>query len=569
VAGPWEKYGGTTQSGPWAKYAKPSRKARGGDVLGAAANLYQSIPLMDEGAAALDTGLRMVRGQAKTIPEAWRQSREMQGDAAQDFQARRPTTTAVIRGGGTGASVFVPAGASANLLAQGSRVGNALRGATVAGANAYAYGAADGGSLEERAAAGSRAASNPLVLGLGAAGGSLASGARGAKPRKAAPARTDGDILAEVGVSTTVPQRMGRAAKGAEDLMRRAPITGQAMAGYQERQLGQLNRAVGLKALQPVGKAIPKEVKPGFEMVEYVDDELGKVYGEAADMVPRVQVDEELATSIGQIAARRADLAESEARQFDSIIKDRLTRLSGGEASGRMVKEIFSELGTLQREQARKGNNTLASMLGDTRQAVMGLIARANPQAGDMIRRADEGWRIYSMMNDAAAAASARGGVFLPGQLNTQVRSAAKGMGSNMAGKGKGPLQDIATAASRTIPDSYGNPGTSNALGAGAAGVGILTEPATTLTVGTALTAAATPYFLAGRKVLESLPANASVPHMRSALQRLTALAAKDPSVEPLRRQVAEALEKAARVAGAQAGTARGAPASTEPGAYN
>jgi hypothetical protein len=178
--------------------AKPARKARGGDVLGAAANLYQSIPLMDEGAAALDTGLRMVTGQAKTIPEAWRQAREMQGEAAQDFQARRPTTTAVIRGAGTGASVFVPAGRvagafSAPIQALGRTVpagaANAARGATLAAGNAYAYGAAGEGTLEERAAAGTRAATDPATLAVGAVAGRLATPSK-PKP-KAAPTRAE------------------------------------------------------------------------------------------------------------------------------------------------------------------------------------------------------------------------------------------------------------------------------------------------------------------------------------------------------------------------------------------
>jgi hypothetical protein len=243
------------------------------------------------------------------------------------------------------------------------------------------------------------------------------------------------------------------------------------------------------------------------------------------------------------------DLPDSEASQFVKSLNDRLGRLSSGQASGEMVKTIHGELGKLQAEAARQGKSTLSEMFGDTRRAVLGLIERANPQAGELIRSADEGWSVYSMMNDAAAAATANGGKFTPGQFNTQVRRAAKGMGSNMAGKGMGPLQDLATAAAEIIPDTYGNPGTANAIGLGAGGIGLLTAPGQTMTAGAALTAAATPYFLAGRKVLESLPPQASLSQLQQAQKQLAQLAAMDPRVADLQREVAARLSSAVGVA--------------------
>jgi hypothetical protein len=435
---------------------------------------------------------------------------------------------------------------------------NMARGAVAAGTTGAAFAAADRGTPGERLTAARETGYNPLVLGLGAAGGALApAAARTPRPQPEKSAKDAGSILKDVGVSTSVPQRMGRAAKGVEDLLKRFPITGQAMAGYQDRQIGQLNRAVGLKALQPLGKSIPKEIKPGFEMVEFVDDQIGKVYDDAAALVPRYTLDRELQDEFTQIAKRAIDLPESEAQQFARIINDRTQRLQTG-ATGKMAKKIHGELGKLQAEAAKRGQDTLSDMIGQTRRAIMGPIARANPEAGKMINRADQAWGVYSIMNDAAAAASANGGVFLPGQLNTQVRTAAKRIGSNMAGKGKGPLQDIATAASQTIPDSYGNPGTANAAalgGAGVAGLGAAFNPATAAPVvagAAGLSAVATPYMLMGRRVIESLPEGAGARELAVAERQLRTLVASDPNVAPLLREVSARLSRAAGVAGAQ-----------------
>lgn len=541
----------------YAGQSKPKRSLMQ-DVTGAMSQFNAFLPGGDELAAAGNTAVDVVRGKTPLsgVVEGFKGSMAKQRGFEADIQQARPKTAALSRGMGMAAGALVPAGQTANAFSQGSRLANAGRGAVTAGLTAAGYAAADRGTVRERIGAASRASVDPLTLGLGAAGGAIAPAARKPQPVKA---RTDADVLREIGVSTSAPQRAGGLAKNAEDLAMRAPILGPSISGARGREVDQLNRGIALKALEPIGAKLPKEIKPGFEMVEYVDDALGSVYDDAARMVPRVTLDDDLVNDFARIGERRVDLAEGEAALFDRVVKDRLTRLQSGEASGAMVKQIHSELGGLQAEAARKGNSTLAGMLGDTRRAMMGLIERANPQAGAMIRQADQGWSVYSIMNDAAAQATNRGGVFLPGQLNQQVRSAGKRMGSNMAGKGKAPLQEIATAATRMIPDQFGNPGTANALGLGGMGVGLMTEPVSTVTVAAGLGAASTPYLMMGRKVLEELPPNAGAAQLRQADQQLAQLAAKDPAVAALRREISVRLSRAAGAAGGQNAFAPGA----------
>jgi hypothetical protein len=107
------------------------------------------------------------------------------------FNQAHPHVAALARGAGMAATAAVPTGETANAFAQGSRVVNAVRGATTAGLTGAAYAAADAGTPQERLAAASSAATNPVVLGLGAAGGAVAPSAKvPAKP--AARATVDG-----------------------------------------------------------------------------------------------------------------------------------------------------------------------------------------------------------------------------------------------------------------------------------------------------------------------------------------------------------------------------------------
>lgn len=382
----------------------------------------------------------------------------------------------------------------------------------------------------------------PAKGAIGAAGPQIPQGYR--PPPKLTPAQTDAKVLRDIGVQTTIPQRMGPGAKKIEDLVAKAPVMETAIGGARARQVEQLNRGIALKALEPIGAKLPKDIRPGFDMVQHVDSELGKVYNKAIDMVPAPVVDQQLADDFAGIASRAIDLTDESANLYNRSIANRLTRLQQPGLTGQKVKDIHSELGNLQAAAARRGDETLADMFSDARRAVMGLVQRSDPVAGEMIAQADKGWSIYKIMNKAAAAASNRGGVFLPGQLNTQVRASANNMGVNMAGKGQGQLQDIATAASRMIPDSYGNPGTANALMANGSLVTMAglaaKDPALAMAVGAGVGGAATPYFMSARKIIEALPASASAAEVSQAQAQLAALAKFDPKIVALQQYLAQ-----------------------------
>lgn len=551
-------------------YAR-GRSQGGRHMVGGLQTFDANIPLMDEfkagGQAVLDT---MTRG--GSLRENYGKQRAWQQGARQAYQEQHPLGANVARGlaydvqaipmfltGGATAAPALAETAAPNLFTRAAPV---LKNATIGGAYAAGNAFADQGSFAERTKAAGDAVLPGMAIGAAApmllnGMGAVKRGAQNAFRPKVLPEKSAGRVLQDIGVSTSPIARLGPTAKAAEDLGKRVPILGSAQRGYQGRQLEQLNRGVGLKALEPIGEGIPKNIKPGFDMVDYVDGRIGAQYDRATDMVPRVTIDPQFQQDFATIAARKADLSEGEAKLFDSIMRDRLNRLRGGEATGQTMKDIQSELRALQSEQARKGNTTLASMIGGVRQSLMGTVARANPEAAAIIQNADKAWRRYSIMNDAAAAASNRGGVFLPSQLGTQVRADAKAQGTNMAGKGKGAMQEISTAANALIPDSYGNPGTADALLAGGgltgAGYGLATNPVATVGAVGAVGAVSTPYFLAGRKILEALPDNAGQAQVAAAMRQIEELAARDPKVIVLRDALARRFAPTATTAQRQA----------------
>jgi hypothetical protein len=540
-----------------------STKGALGEIGGFAANINRGLLIGDELSAGLGTVGNVLTGNirpdagkanplslARGVANDFGNQLAIQRGIEDDFDSRRPLVGAVGQTTGMVPTLFVPGGAPAQAT---TRTGVVVNTAGNAALQAGASGLLDRGSYQERAGQGSV---NALVGGVG---GALVGRAIAPKPVRPPAAAKPQNVLRDAGVSLTPGQRMGGFAKNAEDLAMRAPIIGPAISGARNRGVESLNRSVALQAVAPVGKGIPKTVKPGYDTVRYVDEVLGNAYDDAFDMVPTVALDAQLSDDLTKIAERSVDLPESMGGTFERIIKDRLTRLGKGGLSGRDVKQVASEIGDLAAEYRAKGENTMADMLGDVRQSLGGLVGRNNPEAGALIAKADEGWGIYKMLNSAAGKADARGGVYTPGQLTTAVRTGARRQGVNMAGKGEGRLQDLSSAAQQVMPDGFGNPGTANALGLGALGMGMLSDATrgSSIVAATGLGAAATPYFLMGRKILEELPVSASADDLATAQQRLAELASRDPQVRALQQELAARL---GRATGAGVGSANQRP---------
>src|SRR5690606_39023331 len=172
---------------------KPRKRSFIDEATGFMANVNRGLGIGDELVAAGETAKDVITGRRSIgqLPQVFRENMAEQRAVEDDFAARRPLTARFAQGTGNAATVVVPTPAApAALLANSSRLTNAARGAVTAGMVGAGYAAVDRGSAGERLQAASETARNPLVLGLGAAGGALGP----ARPRTKVPQRVDPDV---------------------------------------------------------------------------------------------------------------------------------------------------------------------------------------------------------------------------------------------------------------------------------------------------------------------------------------------------------------------------------------
>ncbi|WP_333612008.1 hypothetical protein [Brevundimonas bullata] len=360
-------------------------------------------------------------------------------------------------------------------------------------------------------------------------------------------------MLRDNGVFLTPGQRMGGLGKSVEDLAQRAPILGPAVRGARERARDSFARGAVRQNLAAIGEDLPEHIPAGGEAVEYAAKKLGGEFDRAAAMVPEVALDDQARAAFQRIGAQKTDLPETIASQFDSIIADRLARLDGP-VTGEQLRKIESEISTLAARydgSADGAQQQLGSMLYEVSDELSGLLGRTNPEAGEILGRASEGWAGFTRTRRASAASNSR--PFTPGQLSTASRIEDGSVGKGTVAKGNALMQPYARAGQDVMPDAFGNPGTADAVGLGGLAVGAATEPMTTAAIAGGLSVAATPYFMMGRKVLERTAANPTREGIQAAEQELSSLARSDPKVIELTQELRRLYQGSAGVAGGNA----------------
>jgi hypothetical protein len=336
----------------------------------------------------------------------------------------------------------------------------------------------------------------------------------------------------------------------AENIAMRTPILGPAIRGMRQRGQEGLNRAVGLRALSNIDEGIPAEVPAGGEMVGYVQDRLGQQFERAYSMVPEFVPDDQLTQGLARIGQAKSDLTPDTAAQFDNILRERLSRL-GTNPTGAQVGRVRSEISNLAAQYSRAPDPSqqgLGQMLGSVADELDAAVSRVSPEAGGILSQAREGYSDYIRMERASTAAGGR--PFSPGQLEAAVKASDNTVRRGAVGRNEARMQDLSVAARTVMPDQFGNPGTADAVSGMALGAGVVGAPLTTAAVAGGLAAAATPYFLMGRKVLERLPANPSREALEAAEGELRSLARVDPNVIQLTDELRRAYQASGAVAG-------------------
>lgn len=448
--------------------ADPRRAVR--DTTGFMANVNRGLGIGDEIAAGMGAGVNALQGRGGGFNGALADQRAYE-------QQVDPNTAALGRGTGMAGTALVPLGGAA--AQGGSLAGNALRGAVTGGTTAAIYSAADAGTPQERLSNAAAAARDPIVLGLGAAGGALLS------PRTPRPTpQVDPNIreLRQRGVRLTPGQVRGGAARANEDAAMSTPIVGDAIRARRTEGIEDFNRGVLNDAHQAAfGTPAPANVRAGRAGVRQVGDAISAGYRRT---VPTggVTADGEFANAVRAMQPDIDILTPAARAQLSTILEQRVTSRfrnmgnpsgrplltngasgSGPRMDGRTYQRVQSELGDIIKRYSRSTDADQRG-IGEVLQGVSdGLEAaarRQNPRFAEQMDRLDAGWALVTRAEDAASGAGAVEGVFTPSQYGAAVRRGDPRVRHRGYARGEARGQRYADAGRAVLPSTIPDSGT-------------------------------------------------------------------------------------------------------------
>jgi hypothetical protein len=298
---------------------------------------------------------------------------------------------------------------------------------------------------------------NAVIGGIGGSAGNLA--ARGIS--RVLNPQTDDAVkaLMSQGVTPTPGQIVGGAAKRAEDAATSIPLLGDAIRARQKAVIGQFNDAAINRSLAPIGEKVTSKGRAAI-------DEAAKKIGAAYDSVlPNIGLKDDAAFNqqINSLRGLVQNLPESEAKQFESILKTQLMDkfTPQGLMAGQTFKEAESQLGRLAAGYKGDPNfdkRQLGDALREAQASLRNLMKQQNPQYAKELGAANEAWANFIRVQDAAGRVGAKDGIFTPAQLGSAARGQDKSLRHGAYAKGEALMQDLSDSGQKvlnqTVPDS-------------------------------------------------------------------------------------------------------------------
>lgn len=268
--------------------------------------------------------------------------------------------------------------------------------------------------------------------------------------------------LLDSGVTPTPGQILGGAAQRAEDGMTSLPILGDAIKSAQRRAVTEFNAAAWNRVLAPIGEKLPKDMKAGNEVAEYVGQKVSDAY---SALLPKLggELDKPFLAELSTLRGMGMSMPKQTRDQFYRILKnevsDRFTQ--SGKASGETIKNIESKLGEMARGYSRSSDydqRTLGGAIQETQAALRRMLERNNPKYQGDLKAINEAYANLVRVENAAGRIGAKEGVFSAAQLRGAVRQADPSKGKRQFAKGNALMQDLADAGEATlgakVPDS-------------------------------------------------------------------------------------------------------------------
>ena len=271
--------------------------------------------------------------------------------------------------------------------------------------------------------------------------------------------------LKRAGAKLTRGQEAGGADKTVEEVMADHPIIGETTKREQRRSFESMNVAAYDDALSEIGQKYTGKAV-GYDGIAKLSDIADHQY-EAIRAGLVAKQDEQFAADIAKI---RQGVPSAYQPDFDRIVADHVLnpfKDGGGMVQGDSAKAIQSDINHFAAEYKRSGTASerfLGQALDDVHEALGSSFERhSDPKVSADLAATNRFYAKYKVLENAAANRVKSGGVFSGSDMLSAIKRNPYGSKGSFA-KGRGLMQDFASAADRVMGNEVPNSGTPTRL---------------------------------------------------------------------------------------------------------
>jgi len=247
---------------------------------------------------------------------------------------------------------------------------------------------------------------------------------------------------------------IGKGIRATEQALTSLPLTGMAIRGGLERSQQDFNRAVANRVLEPMGESVPKTIKSGEELIDYVNKRITDAYDKITPQLKLQNVRYNDPTSASgfttttkvfndKLAEVTRGLPSSTAANLSQAVRDEFNRFIidplavKGSLTGKEFRDAEKALGNVAYQYMRDPKTydvgvALRELQGKIREE----LATQNPKFADELTGIHQAFRRHLPFERAAGYVGAEGRVFSPAQLESAVKAETKGKGAFASGQG-------------------------------------------------------------------------------------------------------------------------------------
>jgi len=273
---------------------------------------------------------------------------------------------------------------------------------------------------------------------------------------------TPGQILSQIPL-------VGSSIRNLEHGVANIPIGGGPVQSAIEKSYGDFNKSVGNEILSNINETLPENIKPGHDMIRYIQGKLNDAYKFITNNArisehfdPNEYTSDRINNALNDAIS---DLTPDTQREVSGFVRRNIVDHIANtvDMTGKQFRAMEKSLSDKTRQAFESGDTNAGEAYKKVLEDLRAELEFQNESIADKLKQTHSLFRAFKPVENSAAKHTDNNGIFSPSTLKSEIE---KDIGTSQAAAGTSPMADMAGKATSVLGEKL--PGKEYAIGAAA-----------------------------------------------------------------------------------------------------